>query len=131
VLGADTGVLLDGEMLGKPVDRSDGIDMLLRLAGRAHRVLTAVVLIDAQGAQRRLSDSEVRFRDIGRAEAGRYWDSGEPCDKAGGYAIQGLGAVFVRQLRGSYSGVMGLPLFETAALLDEAGVPRWQHVVRA
>jgi septum formation protein len=131
VLGADTAVVLDGEMLGKPLDRAAGVGMLLRLGGRAHRVLTAVALIDVRGVQLRLSDSEVHLRRIARAEGERYWDSGEPCDKAGGYAIQGLGAVFVSALRGSYSGVMGLPLFETAALLDEAGVPRWRHALRA
>lgn len=131
VLGADTAVVLDGEMLGKPIDRSDALRMLLRLAGRAHRVLTAVALVDQHGGRLRLSDSEVHFRALTRDECERYWDSGEPRDKAGSYAIQGLGAVFVSLLRGSYSGVMGLPLFETAALLDDAGVPRWQHAERS
>jgi septum formation protein len=126
VLGADTAVVLDGEMLGKPRDRPSALAMLARLSGRTHRVLTAVALVDVRGSQLRLSDSEVEFRVLEPAECARYWDSGEPRDKAGGYAIQGLGAVFVRRVRGSYSGVMGLPLFETAELLDAAGIPRWQ-----
>jgi septum formation protein len=126
VLGADTAVVLDGEMLGKPHDRSAALAMLARLSGRAHRVLTAVALVSQHGCQLRLSESEVLFRQLSPAECSRYWDSGEPRDKAGGYAIQGLAAVFISALRGSYSGVMGLPLFETAALLDAAGVPRWQ-----
>lgn len=130
VLGADTAVVLDGELLGKPRDRHSALAMLERLSGRSHRVLSAVALVDGGASQVRLSDSEVQFRTLGAAECAHYWDSGEPRDKAGGYAIQGLGAVFVSQLRGSYSGVMGLPLFETAALLDAAGVPRWQHAPR-
>jgi septum formation protein len=130
VLGADTAVVLEGELLGKPRDRDSAISMLSRLSGRSHRVLTAVALVDGRGSQVRVSDSEVQFRTLSAAECARYWDSGEPRDKAGGYAIQGLGAVFVRRLIGSYSGVMGLPLYETAALLDAAGVPRWQHAAR-
>jgi len=131
VLGADTSVVLEGEMLGKPRDRDSALSMLARLSGRSHRVLTAVALVDARGSQLRLSDSEVRFRTLSEAECARYWDSGEPRDKAGGYAIQGLGAVFVSRLLGSYSGVMGLPLCETAELLDQAGVPRWQPLAPA
>jgi septum formation protein len=125
VLGADTVVTLDGELLGKPADRAAALAMLVRLSARTHRVLTAVACVDARGSQLRLSDSEVSFRALSAAECAAYWDSGEPQDKAGGYAIQGLGAAFVNALRGSYSGVMGLPLFETAALLDAIGVPRW------
>jgi len=123
VLGADTAVVIDGQMLGKPGNRTDGVAMLQRLSGRTHRVLTAVALVDAHGGRVALSASEVDFRVLTGAECERYWESGEPRDKAGGYAIQGLGAVFISALRGSYSGVMGLPLFETAALLDAAGVP--------
>ena len=123
VLGADTAVVLDGQMLGKPADRAEGVAMLRRLSGRTHRVLTAVALVDGPGSRLAVSASEVEFRVLAEAECQRYWDSGEPRDKAGGYAIQGLGAVFISALRGSYSGVMGLPLFETAALLDAAGVP--------
>ena len=131
VLGADTAVVLDGEMLGKPAGRSEALAMLARLSGRCHRVLTAVALLHRGGSQLRLSESEVRFRGLDALDCERYWDSGEPRDKAGGYAIQGLGAVFVSELHGSYSGVMGLPLFETAELLDAAGVPRWQAPVGA
>jgi septum formation protein len=122
VLGADTAVVVDGQMLGKPRDRADALAMLAMLSGREHQVLTAVSVCSAAGSAARLSRSQVRFRPLERAECEAYWDSGEPSDKAGAYAIQGLGAVFVESLHGSYSGVMGLPLFETAALLAWAGV---------
>jgi septum formation protein len=125
VLGADTLVVQDGVTLGKPRDRADALDMLLRLSGRTHRVISAVALLSAAGVATRLSDSEVRFRSLTPAECATYWDTGEPCDKAGAYAIQGLGAVFIAGLNGSYSGVMGLPLFETAQLLAAAGVRCW------
>jgi septum formation protein len=122
VLGADTLVLCEGRILGKPRTRDAGIQMLTELSDKAHEVLTAVALVDAQREQIELSRSQVRFRAITPNEAAAYWDSGEPADKAGGYAIQGLGAVFVAELVGSYSGVMGLPLFETARLLKEFGI---------
>ncbi len=125
VLGADTAVVIDGVMLGKPHDRSAALAMLARLSGRTHEVLTAIALLTAGGHDVRVSRSEVRFRAIEAAELERYWATGESRDKAGGYAIQQFGAVFVSELRGSYTGVMGLPLFETASLLDAAGVPRW------
>ena len=125
VLGADTAVVIDDELLGKPRDRADALSMLARLSGRWHEVLTAVALASANGMRCSVSRSEVRFRVLSERECAHYWDSGEPCDKAGAYAIQGLGAVFVQELRGSYSGVVGLPLFETARLLSEAGVPVW------
>jgi len=118
VLGADTAVVIDGTILGKPRDRADGLAMLTRLSGRTHHVYTGVALVDVEGvAQTRLSVSAVSFRVLDEAECAAYWDSGEPADKAGGYAVQGLGAIFIERLEGSYSGVMGLPLFETAALL--------------
>jgi septum formation protein len=126
VLAADTAVVLDGEILGKPADREDAEQMLLRLSGRTHEVLTAVALRTATGLRPRISRSEVTFRRIAPAEAQAYWETGEPCDKAGAYAIQGRAAMFIAELRGSYSGVMGLPLFETCELLSEAGVWRWQ-----
>jgi septum formation protein len=126
VLAADTAVVIDEAMLGKPRDRSAALAMLSRLSGRTHEVLTAIALLTARGHDVRLSRTEVRFRAIGADERERYWETGESRDKAGGYAIQQFGAVFISELRGSYSGVMGLPLFETAALLDAAGVPRWQ-----
>lgn len=121
VLGADTAVVTEQRILGKPDDRDAAIAMLLALSGRKHQVLSAVWLADAAGAAGRLSVTEVVFRAIEPDEAAAYWDSGEPADKAGGYGIQGLGACFVREIHGSYSGVVGLPLFETAALLNSKG----------
>jgi septum formation protein len=125
VLGADTTVVLDEMSLGKPRDRTQGLSMLEALAGREHRVLTAVALVTAAGTRCLTSASTVRMRPSTAQERERYWETGEPRDKAGGYAIQGLGAVFIESLQGSYSGVMGLPLFETARLLAAAGVPCW------
>ncbi len=122
VLGADTEVVIDGELLGKPADRARGIAMLARLSGRTHEVLSAVTLISAGSERSALSRSAVTFRALEADESAQYWDSGEPRDKAGGYAIQGLGAQFVAHLSGSFSGVMGLPLFETATLLRAAGL---------
>ena len=124
VLAADTAVVLDGRILGKPADREDAEGMLRQLSGRTHEVLTAVALRTAEGLQSAISRSEVTFRDIAPGEARAYWETGEPCDKAGAYAIQGRAAIFVADLRGSYSGVVGLPLFETAELLSRAGVWR-------
>jgi len=128
VLGADTAVVIGDEMLGKPADRDAALGMLSRLSGRVHVVLSAVALASGSGVRSALSRSEVQFRHLTGPECAAYWDSGEPRDKAGGYAIQGLGAVFVERLHGSYSGVMGLPLFETAVLLAEAGVPVWREL---
>jgi septum formation protein len=128
VLGADTAVVLDGRILGKPRDREHGLAMLGALSGRTHQVLTAVALASGDSTSLRLSTSDVTLRRLEPAECSAYWDTGEPEDKAGGYAIQGFAAVFVAALRGSYSGVMGLPLCETAELLDAAGVPRWRGV---
>jgi septum formation protein len=126
VLGADTTVVLAGELFGKPRDRAHGLAMLEALSGRTHEVLTAVVLAGPAGTRERLSVSRVRLRATTAAERAAYWDTGEPRDKAGAYAIQGLGAVFIESLEGSYSGVMGLPLYETALLLAAAGVPCWR-----
>ncbi len=126
VLGADTVVALDDELFGKPRDRDDAIAMLERLSGESHRVLTGVALVDDREATR-LSFSTVTFRPLSRAEVECYWDTGEPADKAGAYGIQGLGAVFIEHLEGSYSGVTGLPLFEVADLLDEFGIDFRRH----
>ena len=126
-LGAETAVVIDDELLGKPRDRAEALAMLARLSGRWHDVLTAVALASAAGMRCSVSRSEVRFRALTERECAHYCDSGEPYDKAGAYAIQGLGAVFVQELRGSYSGVVGLPLFETGRLLSEAGVPVWGY----
>ena len=128
VLAADTTVVLDGSILAKPADRSDGERMLRELGGRTHAVLTAVAVATAEGLISRTSRSEVTFRAVNAAEARDYWATGEPRDKAGGYAIQGGAAIFIADLRGSYSGVMGLPLFETAELLEQAGVPYWSSI---
>jgi septum formation protein len=122
VLAADTAVVLEGRILGKPSGPGDAQSMLLQLSGRTHEVLTAVALRTANGLQSRVSRSEVTFRRIAAGEAQAYWETGEPCDKAGAYAIQGRAAIFIADLRGSYSGVMGLPLFETAEMLSSAGV---------
>ena len=122
ILAADTAVVLEGEILGKPRDREEGLKMLTRLGGRMHQVSSGVALWNRGDVKTVLQESRVRFRAIGHDEALAYWQSGEPIDKAGGYGIQGLGAVFVAHLEGSYSGVMGLPLAETAALLREAGI---------
>ncbi len=123
VLGADTVVVSHGKVLGKPTDRDDALAMLLALGGERHQVMTAVALVGAAGEeQTRLSVSAVQFRVIEPDEAEAYWASGEPADKAGAYAIQGMAAIFIERLEGSYSGVMGLPLFETAELLEHFGV---------
>lgn len=122
VLTADTTVVIDGEILGKPDGVAQAREMLARLSGRTHEVLTAVALAGAAGLADRISASSVEFRGIDEAEIARYVASGEPCDKAGAYAIQGRAAVFVRSIRGSYSGIMGLPLFETAELLGRLGI---------
>jgi septum formation protein len=128
VLGADTAVVLDGRILGKPVDREDALATLALLSGREHEVLTAVALADASRCEARVVSSRVRFRSITPPEREAYWASGEPADKAGSYAIQGLGAVFVSHVQGSYSAVVGLPLLETAEMLAGFGIPCWQHL---
>lgn len=125
VLAADTTVVLGDAVYGKPSGRADALAMLASLAGTTHQVLTAVALASEQGVALRVNSSSVRFRNIERAEIEAYWDTGEPRDKAGGYAIQGYGAAFVAALSGSYSGVMGLPLFETVELLREVGIRYW------
>ncbi|HEX3602859.1 MAG TPA: nucleoside triphosphate pyrophosphatase [Steroidobacteraceae bacterium] len=127
VLAADTAVVLDGRILGKPADMENAISMLLELSGRTHEVLTAVALRTGAGTQLKVSRSMVTFGSIDAAEARDYWATGEPRDKAGAYAIQGYAAVFIADLEGSYSGVMGLPLFETAELLEAAGIGRWRR----
>ena len=122
ILGADTVVVLEQKVLGKPRDEADAIDMLLSLSGRRHQVLTGVALKTPEKIHLVHSMTNVQFREIGRDEATLYWQSGEPADKAGAYGIQGLGGQFVMSIEGSYSGVVGLPVFETAALLRQAGI---------
>lgn len=121
VVAADTAVALGGEIFGKPRDAADARRMLGRLSGRMHEVWTAVAVADDDRERVELSRSEVTFRPMDGDEIHAYVQSGEPLDKAGAYAIQGLGAMFIAGLRGSYSGVMGLPLFETANLLVRHG----------
>ena len=127
VLAADTTVVLDNAIFGKPRDRGEGLAMLGRLSGRTHEVMTAVALANSRDVTLRLSVSTVRFRSLSPEECAAYWETGEPRDKAGGYAVQGAAAVFIESLSGSYSGVMGLPLFETGELLRAAGVPYWER----
>jgi septum formation protein len=123
VLGADTIVVLDDQVLGKPRDARHAVTMLGQLSGCCHRVLSAVALAGTGDTQTGLSESRVCFRRLSRQECQAYADTGEPLDKAGAYAIQGRAAAFVSELQGSYSGVVGLPLYETAQLLTAAGVP--------
>jgi septum formation protein len=118
VLSADTTVALDGRIFGKPANREHAAEMLGALSGRSHEVLTAVALKSEDWLESVASRSEVKFKALTRAEIAAYVESGECEDKAGGYAIQGRAARFVVELRGSYSGVMGLPLYETGQLLD-------------
>lgn len=122
VLAADTSVVCDGRILGKPASLENALGMLELLSGREHQVLTAVAVAQGTRFHEALSVSTVRFRAVERAEMVAYWNSGEPCDKAGAYAVQGLGAMFISHIEGSYSGVMGLPLFETVQLLANFGI---------
>lgn len=126
VLGSDTAVVLDQQILGKPADRDDAVRMLLALGGRTHEVLTGVAVVAAT-THYRVNVSRVSLRAVSEQEAAAYWDTGEPADKAGGYAIQGRAAAFIERIEGSYSGIMGLPLFETMQILSAVGVHgRWQ-----
>jgi septum formation protein len=121
VLAADTAVVLGDWLMGKPKNQADGVDMLRRLSGQTHQVYSAISLRGKQHWQA-VSVTEVTFKQLTESEIMAYWLSGEPLDKSGGYAIQGLGGLFVEYISGSYSGVMGLPLFETATLLAKQGI---------
>ena len=123
VIAADTTVVLDGEIFGKPADAAQAALMLKRLSGRTHKVLTAVAAANMREVREALSRSEVTFRKLDEREIRQYVDSGEPLDKAGAYAIQGRAAMFISHLSGSYSGVMGLPLLETAQLIKDFETP--------
>jgi septum formation protein len=123
VLAADTTLDLDGEVVGKPRDEGDAIAILTRLSGRSHRVLTAIAMAQGERIEHRLSVSTVRFRPLGADEIKRYVQSGEPMDKAGAYGIQGRAALFIEEIHGSHSGIVGLPLCETALLLRDFGYP--------
>jgi septum formation protein len=122
VLAADTTVCIGDEILGTPVDAAEAAAFLARLSGREHEVLTAVAFKLIERMEVELSVTAVRFRELGSAEIDRYVASGEPMDKAGAYGIQGRAGAFVTEIRGSYSGVMGLPLYETALLLRRFGL---------
>lgn len=122
VLAADTTVILGDDILGKPADRSEAVSMLQRLSGTRHEVRTALALAVNGELHQDVSITQVTFRTLGERDIDRYCDSGEPYDKAGAYGIQGLAGAFVEHIEGSYTGVMGLPLFETARLLEHAGI---------
>nr|WP_315528512.1 Maf family protein [uncultured Achromobacter sp.] len=122
LLAADTTVILEGAVLGKPADRDDALRILRALSGAAHEVHTAVAVWTGDQLLEAVSITQVRMRDLDEEEIGRYCDSGEPFGKAGAYGIQGLAGTFISHISGSYTGVMGLPLFETANLLRAAGI---------
>ena len=126
VLGSDTTVVCDGEILAKPADTEDAVRMLKALSGRSHQVLTGVAVACDAEVRSQVVTTEVRFRELAEDEITAYVATGEPLDKAGGYGIQGFGAVFVADMKGSYSNVVGLPLTETAALLQQSDIPLWQ-----
>ncbi len=129
VLGADTAVVVDDAVLGKPEDEDDALRMLGKLSGRTHQVVTGICVIGDGGSRDEVSLSEVRFKATTARERLAYVATGEPMDKAGGYAIQGMGAVFVEHLSGSYSSVVGLPLALTASMLNDIGMPSWLREV--
>jgi len=125
-LGSDTSVILDNKILGKPQDREESRMMLRALSGRAHQVVTGIAIAGEFGVISQLVATDVWFRTLSEQQIESYWDTGEPQDKAGSYGIQGFGAIFVERIEGSYSAVVGLPLTETAQLLDQVGVPIWR-----
>ncbi|MBN7771190.1 Maf-like protein [Marinobacter daepoensis] len=127
VLGSDTSVVIDGQILGKPGAEEQARAMLRRLSGSTHQVMTAVALAQRNQCRSVVVTTDVTFRTLAEAEIEAYVATGEPMDKAGSYGIQGLGGIFVQELRGSYSAVVGLPLQETADLLADAGDPVWRH----
>jgi len=127
VLGADTIVVINNEILEKPRDAKHAAGMLRQLAGATHQVMTAVAMVTDAKQEIKLSVTDVVFRPLTESEIAAYWHTGEPRDKAGGYGIQGFGAVFVEQIRGSYTGVVGLPLEQTFLLLQEFSVPWWHR----
>ena len=127
VLASDTIVVVEDKIFGKPVDQNDALNMLSLLSGETHRVLTAVSVTSCSRSKTICSETFVNLRVINVEEAQAYWETGEPRDKAGAYAIQGFGAAFVESITGSYSGVMGLPLFETVKLLGDFGIRCWKH----
>jgi len=125
VLGGDTSVIYEGQVFGKPESQEHALEMLMALSGSEHQVYSAVSLVNAERQLTRLVKTKVIFRSLTQQECEVYWQTGEPQGKAGAYAIQGLGAVFVAGIEGSYTGVVGLPVAETAHMLTEFGVPVW------
>ncbi len=123
VLAADTTVTIDGQILGKPATVEEAVDMLSRLSGRTHQVLTSIAVHHTNMAEQITQVSQVRFATLSDASIQAYCATTEPYDKAGGYGIQGLASLFIEHIEGSHSGIMGLPLFETAQLLRKAGLP--------
>jgi len=128
VLGSDTSVVIEGEILGKPLDEADCIATLQRLENKQHQVLTSIAVVSQGEVNKnetlsKLVATQVQFKALTIDEIKRYWQTGEPCDKAGSYAIQGIGGQFVMTIKGSYSAVVGLPLYETAQLLAQVGLP--------
>ena len=126
-LGADTIGVLDDEVLEKPKNQEHAVSMLRRLSGRSHYVVSAIAITDETGTIEAMSATEVTFREIEEHEMQRYWQTQEPRDKAGGYGIQGYGAVFVKEIKGSYSAVVGLPIEVLVPLLQAVGVPYWPN----
>lgn len=122
ILAADTSVVLNNQIMGKPQNQQHAQEMLQQLSGTTHQVYSAISLRRDLNHWEAVNITEVTFRKLTLAEIAAYWQTGEPCDKAGGYAIQGLGSIFIEKISGSFSGVMGLPLFETAQLLEKQGV---------
>ena len=130
VVGADTCIVLDQKIVGKPLDQQHGIELLKRYSGKSHQVVTGIAMVGHAGGvsgapvvqQVRVNTSQVKFRAITDRECEQYWQTGEPEGKAGGYAIQGKAAAFIEKIEGSYSGVMGLPLFEFSELISEFGI---------
>jgi septum formation protein len=116
-------VILDGKILEKPENREHAIDMLLQLSGKTHQVITAVALLNKEKQRQLLSITDVTFAKLDKQLCEAYWQTGEPVDKAGGYAIQGKGALFISNINGSYSAVMGLPIYETHQLLEQFSFP--------
>lgn len=126
VLGADTTVVIDGEILGKPASEDESVKMLQQLSGKTHQVMTGIALTYNGCTDSQVVVTHVTFKPLDAALCRRYWQTEEPCDKAGGYGIQGYGAVFIEKIEGSYSNVVGLPLAETAELLSNIGIKIWQ-----
>lgn len=130
ILGSDTSVVSDGEILGKPENYEHAKAMLRSLSGCTHQVMTSICMLDSRFDHAVVKNvvTHVTFRRISDVEIAQYWQSGEPQDKAGSYGIQGLGSIFVEQISGSYSAVVGLPMFETAQLLQEVGIMPLQEI---